>query len=150
MNCPTCNRPMPKPSGLALPKPVRKDRFSHRIDREATAKRGFTDPRSFVHQNGHIFVYGMADHEMMRAEIFERAGGVISRYADGRIWRIVGANCQLCPISHPVGWFEGEWHHAQKTYGGRRCDGPCCGKFGCRAGHERLAGRRIGGRKANG
>jgi hypothetical protein len=124
-----------------FPKPKKSQRKAWTRDEEATAKWNFASKNSFVHKNGHIYVYGKADHLRMRIIIFVNAGGLFTEYEDGTC-HTRPAMCQACPRPHLVDWNEGDWMHPKST-GGRRCDGPCCGKFGCKPAHRKEHGREF-------
>ena len=85
--------------------------LENRRDEEATQRANFHDPRSYISFAGHYYLEGRLDKVEMREKIYDRAHGF----------------CQLC--GKRAGWFRGEWHHAQDTRGGRRCDGLCCGRW---------------------
>src|SRR5271156_4270399 len=91
----------------------------NRPDWDSTIKMGFSSRDSYVSFAGHVYVSGEGDHAYMRTLIYERAEGM----------------CQTCAKPHWVSWLKGEWSHP-KAFGGKRCDGPCCGKWSCHAGHE--------------
>jgi len=101
--------------------------LENRRDPEATAKAKFHSVKSFISFRGHVYLYGLQDHLNMRQRIYERAKGM----------------CQVCPKPHFVDWDAGHWHHAQKTFGGKRCDGLCCGVWACAGGHVKEHGRTI-------
>jgi len=90
-------------------------------DKERTALANFHSKRSYVSWAKHVYLYGELDHAEMRMKIYERAKGM----------------CEVCPVPHFVDWNDGEWSHEQKTYGGKRCDGLCCGKWACKPGHRK-------------
>lgn len=90
-------------------------------DDVATKAAKFYSRKSYVSFAGHIYLHGEKDHHTMRWLIFERVHGM----------------CQTCPVPHYVPWTLGEWHHTQKTFGGRRCDGPCCGVWSCETSHPK-------------
>jgi hypothetical protein len=95
-------------------------------DPELTRKAGFESKKSYRSFEGHWYVYGLADHRLMRELVFCAASGM----------------CQTCPEPHFVPWDKGKWAHP-KAFGGKRCDGPCCGKWSCHDGHERLHKRKF-------
>lgn len=99
--------------------------LSNQKDPEATKAAGFSSPKSYVSFAGHVYLYGVIDHGNMRMRIYERAKGM----------------CELCDVPHFVPWEIGEWHHTQKTLGGRRCDCLKCGAWSCREAHVRTHGR---------
>lgn len=90
-------------------------------DPQATVAAKFHSHRSYVTFKGHVHLYGLQDHLNMRQRIYERAKGM----------------CEVCPTPHPVDWDAGEWSHEQKSFGGKRCDGMCCGKWSCKPGHRK-------------
>jgi hypothetical protein len=96
--------------------------LENRRDKEATKAAGFASKKSYVSFAGHQYLYGLADHARRRVEVWEQANGM----------------CQTCKKPHKVPLHLGEWHHAQKTYGGRRCDGLCCAQWSCEAGHPKM------------
>ena len=89
-------------------------------DPEATLAAHFSSKKSYRSFAGHWYVYGERDHAWMRTMIYNQAKGM----------------CQLCEIPHFVSWREGQWSHPQ-AFGGKRCDGPCCGKWCCHDAHIR-------------
>jgi hypothetical protein len=95
-------------------------------DPQLTKAAGFTNRKSYRTFAGHWHVSGIIDHCSMRAMIFNQAKGM----------------CQTCKIPHYVRWEFGEWAHP-KAFGGKRCDGPCCGKWSCHAGHEKQHKRKF-------
>lgn len=101
--------------------------LENRRDEAATKAAGFHSKKSFISFAGHQYLYGLEDHTMRRVQIFTRAGAI----------------CEGCKIPHYVNWDIGEWHHTQKTKGGRRCDGMCCGIWVCKDWHEKHHGRRT-------
>lgn len=96
-------------------------------------------------RGNHEYLEGVQAHFWRRLEIYRAAGGDIS-LVDGTFEDVedlrVGM-CQGCAETHPVGWFEGEWHHNVKTLGGRRCDCVPCGLWVCADWHKRYHGRVI-------
>ncbi len=100
--------------------------LSNQRDPEATSAAKFASPKSYVSFAGHKYLYGVIDHGNMRLKIFEQANGM----------------CQLCDAPHFVPWEIGEWSHP-KSWGGRRCDGECCGRWACHESHERHHGRKF-------
>jgi hypothetical protein len=126
---------------LAFPKPKKSKRKAWTRDEEATAKWNFFSKKSFAHKNTHIYVYGEQDHLKMRILIFLNAGGTLT-VIEGKILTSQPAMCQACTPSHEVRWEDGDWMHPKST-GGRRCDGPCCGRFGCKKGHAKEHNREL-------
>jgi len=86
-------------------------------DPAATRAAQFASKESYVSWRGHVYLYGQVDHEFMRLRLFRRSHG----------------RCEHC--GKPTGWKIGEWHHAQDTRGGRRCDGLCCAMWLCEKCH---------------
>jgi hypothetical protein len=75
--CPTCGRKMPKrdTGALLLPKPVkRKGRGAWDRSEALKAKRGYTNPSSFVRVDGTEVLKGI-DWTNRKAELRERSGG---------------------------------------------------------------------------
>src|ERR1043166_2735971 len=95
--------------------------LTNQRDPEATKAARFASKKSFVSWSGHQYLHGIEEHARRRREIFNLALGM----------------CQTCAVPHPVPWNAGEWHHMQKTFGGRRCDGTCCGVWSCEASHPK-------------
>ena len=96
-------------------------------DEEATEKAEFYSAKSYVTFSGHVRLYGEVDHGMMRRRIYDRAKGM----------------CELCPVPHFVDWDAGEWIHPADSKGGKRCDGLCCCKWGCKPAHRKQHGREF-------
>jgi hypothetical protein len=93
--------------------------LANQRDRVATRRARFAHPESYISFAGHTYLAGKMDHERMRYKLFLRAGG----------------HCEACNVL--VGWKVGEWHHAQDTRGGRRCDGLECSMWLCHQCHLR-------------
>src|SRR5579885_25140 len=128
VNCPTCNRPMPKPAGLLFPKPERTKgrgcRVSYR-DEEAKRRLGYTNPLSFVRRDGSEVLRGEDWARRMR-ELGERSGGKCE--VQRCIYRAVDA------------------HHIVMR--SRKRDDRLANLLDvCRSCHRSLDGRRIGGRR---
>ncbi len=103
-------------------------------------------------KDGHEYLVGIPAHFWRRLEIYRRAGGDIA-LIDGisgdfeSIEDLQPAMCEGCAETHPVGWYEGEWHHNVKSHGGKRCDCAACGLYVCRAWHEAFHNRVIATRQ---
>lgn len=77
-----------------------------RRDTEATRKQDFLDNRSYVHNNGHIFLFGR-DVEIARLRIYERDRGICQLKLEG---------CKGFSD-----WDFGELEHEQGGFGLQRC-----------------------------
>jgi len=88
-------------------------------DNVATRLAKFHHRDSYISFAGHVYLTGKIDHERMRYKLYVRADG----------------HCEGC--NEIAGWTTGEWHHAEDTRGGRRCDGLCCAMWLCHQCHLR-------------
>jgi hypothetical protein len=72
-----------------------------------------------------------------RMEIYRAAGGEVTWFDESDPSTIEDhkpAMCQGCVETHPIGWNEGEWHHACTLR--KKCDSVKCGLFVCAIAHR--------------
>jgi len=101
--------------------------LENRRDEATTKAWGFHSKKSFISFAGHVYLYGIKDHAVMRNDLWERSNGM----------------CEGCHPSHFLDVDTWQWHHAQKTLGGRRCDGLCCALAVCPSWHEKHHNRSV-------
>ena len=98
--------------------------LENRANPGATKAANFYSRKSYISFAGHVYLYGLRDHNIMRNALYERSGGL----------------CEKC--KQPLG-IEWHWHHTQNTFGGRRCDGLCCALALCVECHNAEHGREF-------